>query len=94
MAELKELAYSSGVFVVDSIIQRPQHISPSTLLGEGKLKELLVKCMQLGVDLIIFEQNLTPGQMAAISDRTELRVLDRTQLILDIFAQRGPYAGG
>jgi len=52
------------------------------------LNELLVKCMQLGVDLIIFDQNLTPGQMAAISDLTELRVLDRTQLILDIFAQR------
>jgi GTP-binding protein HflX len=48
----------------------------------------LVKCMQLGVDLIIFDQNLTPGQMATISDLTELRVLDRTQLILDIFAQR------
>jgi len=88
MEELKELAESSGVFVVDSILQRPQNISPTTLLGEGKLKELLVKCMQLGVDLIIFDQNLTPGQMATISDLTELRVLDRTQLILDIFAQR------
>jgi GTP-binding protein HflX len=88
MEELKELAESSGVFVVDSSIQRPQQISPSTLMGEGKLKELLVKCLQLGVDLIIFDQNLTPGQMASISDRTELRVLDRTQLILDIFAQR------
>ena len=88
MEELKELAKSSGVFVVDAIIQRPQQISPTTMMGEGKLKELLVKCMQLGVDLIIFDQNLTPGQMASISDRTELRVLDRTQLILDIFAQR------
>ncbi len=88
MEELKELAKSSGVFVVDAIIQRPQQISPTTLMGEGKLKELLVKCMQLGVDLIIFDQNLAPGQMASISDRTELRVLDRTQLILDIFAQR------
>ena len=88
MEELKELAESSGVFVIDTIIQRPQKISPTTLIGEGKLKELLVKCMQLGVDLIIFDQNLTPGQMASISDRTELRVIDRTQLILDIFAQR------
>jgi GTP-binding protein HflX len=44
--------------------------------------------MQRGVDLIIFDQNLTPGQMATISDLTELRVIDRTQLILDIFAQR------
>lgn len=88
MEELEELAESSGVLVVDSIIQRPQNISHSTLMGEGKLKELLVKCMQLGVDLIIFDQNLTPGQMASISDRTELRVVDRTQLILDVFAQR------
>jgi GTP-binding protein HflX len=88
MEELKELAESNRVFVVDSIIQRPQNISPTTLMGEGKLKELLVKCMQLGVDLIIFDQNLSPGQMATISDLTELRVLDRTQLILDIFAQR------
>ena len=88
MEELKKLAESSGVLVVDSIIQRPQNISHSTLMGEGKLKELLVKCLQLGVDLIIFDQNLTPGQMASISDRTELRVVDRTQLILDVFAQR------
>jgi len=88
MEELKDLAESSGVQVVEAIIQRPQNISQSTLIGAGKLKELLVKCMQLGVDLIIFDQNLTPGQMASISDLTELRVIDRTQLILDIFAQR------
>jgi GTP-binding protein HflX len=94
MEELKELTESSGVFVVDSIIQRPQSISPTTLMGEGKLRELLVKCMQLGVDLIIFDQNLLPGQMATISDITELRVLDRTQLILDIFAQRAQTLDG
>jgi GTPase len=88
MEELKKLAESSGVFVMDTIFQRPQQISPITLMGEGKLKELLVKCMQLGVDLIIVDQNLTPSQMTSISDRTELRVIDRTQLILDIFAQR------
>lgn len=88
MEELKDLAESSGVFVTESIIQRPTQPSPTTLMGEGKLKELLVKCMQQGVDLIIFDQNLTPGQMATISDLTELRVIDRTQLILDIFAQR------
>ncbi len=88
MEELKALAESSGVEVVESILQRPQSISHSTLIGEGKLKELLIKCMQLGVDMIIFDQNLTPGQVASISDRTELKVIDRTQLILDIFAQR------
>jgi GTP-binding protein HflX len=88
MEELKELAETSGVQVVDTVIQRPQSLSPATLLGEGKLKELLVTCLQLGVDLIIFDQNLTPRQIASISDRTELRVIDRTQLILDIFARR------
>jgi len=88
MEELRDLAESSGVFVIDTLIQRPMQISPTTLMGKGKLKELLVKCMQQGVDLIIFDQNLTPGQMATISDLTELRVIDRTQLILDIFAQR------
>ncbi len=88
MEELKALAESSGVQVVESILQRPQTISQSTLIGEGKLKELLIKCMQLGAEMIIFDQNLTPGQVASISDRTELKVIDRTQLILDIFAQR------
>ena len=88
MEELKELAETSGVQAVHVMIQRPQSLSPATLLGEGKLKELIVTCLQLGVDLIIFDQNLTPGQIASISDRTELRVIDRTQLILDIFAQR------
>ncbi len=88
MEELKDLTESSGVQVVETIIQRPQNISTSTMMGEGKLKELMIKCMQLGVDLIIFDQNLTPGQLVSISDLTELRVIDRTQLILDIFAQR------
>jgi len=94
MEELKDLAESSGVSVTERIIQRPQNLSQSTLMGEGKLKELLVKCMQSGVDLIIFDQNLTPGQLASISDRTELRVIDRTQLILDIFAQRAQTRDG
>ncbi len=94
MEELKALADSSGVFVVETLIQRPRNISPTTLIGAGKLKELLVKCMQLGVDLIIFDQDLTPGQMATISDRTELRVIDRTQLILDLFAQRAHTVDG
>ena len=61
MEELEALARSSGIHVAHKTIQRPQNLSPTTLIGKGKLKELLVKCMQLGVDLIIFDQNLTPG---------------------------------
>lgn len=88
LEELKELAESNNLFVVDSIIYRSNNISSNTLLSDAKLKDLLIKCMQLGVDLIIFDQSLTPGQIASITDKTEIRVLDRTQLILDIFAQR------
>jgi len=94
MEELKKLADSSGITVADTLIQRPQYLSHLTLIGKGKLKELLVKCMQLGVDLIIFDQNLSPGQIAAISDLMDLRIIDRTQLILDVFAQRAETRDG
>ncbi len=86
--ELKELARSDNIQVLDAMIQRPHDISPKYLLGEGKLKELIIRSQQLGADLIVFNQNLTPSQVKAIGDVTEMRVIDRTQLILDIFARR------
>jgi GTP-binding protein HflX len=86
--ELKELVKTSGGVTVDSVIQRPKKLHPRLLIGRGKLTEITIRCMQLGVDLIIFNRDLSPAQMASISDVTELRVIDRTQLILDIFAQR------
>jgi GTP-binding protein HflX len=86
--ELKELIKTSGGVTVDSMIQRPKKVHPRLLIGKGKLAEMAIRCMQLGVDLIIFNQDLSPAQMASISDFTGLRVIDRTQLILDIFAQR------
>jgi GTP-binding protein HflX len=86
--ELKELVKTSGGVAVDSVIQRPKKLHPRLLIGRGKLTEITIRCMQLGVDLIIFNRDLSPAQMASISDFTELRVIDRTQLILDIFAQR------
>ncbi|MEZ5305815.1 MAG: GTPase HflX [Pyrinomonadaceae bacterium] len=88
MEELAELADSAGVRVVDSIIQRRKHIHPKTLLGSGKLAELLIRAMQLGADMIVFDAELTPSQVRAISHATEIKVIDRPQLILDIFAQR------
>ncbi len=88
MEELKDLAWSSGVTVVDTVIQRPHEIDSRFLVGRGKLKDLVIRCNQLGVDLIIFDRDLTPAQVAAIADFIEVRVIDRTQLILDIFAQR------
>jgi GTP-binding protein HflX len=88
MEELTELAYSSGIAVAETIIQRQQKINPKYLLGRGKLSELVLRALQLGVDLLIFDQDLNPSQVRSITDFTELRVIDRTQLILDIFAQR------
>jgi GTP-binding protein HflX len=85
--ELKDLAQSSDVFVLDAVIQRPKEINPKYLMGEGKLKELIINAMNKGATLLIFDQDLNPSQMKAIADYTELKVIDRTQLILDIFAR-------
>lgn len=88
MQELTELARSSGIAVAERIIQRQQRVNTKYLLGRGKLSELVLRALQLGVDLLIFDQDLNPSQVRSITDFTELRVIDRTQLILDIFAQR------
>ena len=88
MAELEELALSADVIVLDKIIQRRQEIDRKTVLGKGKLEELLIRAMRLGADLIVFDTELTPTQVRSLSVATELKVIDRPQLILDIFAQR------
>ncbi|MBV6497520.1 MAG: GTPase HflX [Pyrinomonadaceae bacterium] len=88
MRELEELTLSADVTVVDSVIQRRPQIDPRTVLGRGKLDDLLVRSMRLGADLLIFDTELSPAQVRSLSDATELKVIDRPQLILDIFAQR------
>jgi len=86
--ELEDLAQSTDLVVIDKIIQRVKEINPKYLLGEGKFKELIIKAMDRGATLLVFDQNLTPSQIRAISKMTELKVIDRSQLILDIFAKR------
>ena len=88
MAELRELANSAGVMVLDEMIQRRPSIEPRTVVGKGKLDELLIRAMQLGADAIIFDRELSAAQVRSISEATDLKVIDRSQLILDIFAQR------
>lgn len=88
LEELRELARSSGVVVLDSIVQRRQKLDPRSLLGRGKLDELIIRSLQLGADAIIFDQNLSSAQVRVINEATDLKIIDRTQLILDIFAQR------
>jgi GTP-binding protein HflX len=86
--ELKELAQSSDVLVLDTIIQRPKEINPRYLMGEGKIKELIINALNKGATLLIFDQELSPSQIKTIGELAELKVIDRSQLILDIFARR------
>jgi GTP-binding protein HflX len=88
LVELAELSRSAGLVVLDQIVQRPQAIHAKYLLGSGKLKEVVIKALQHGVDFLVFDQDLTPAQATAIAEVTEIKVIDRTQLILDIFSRR------
>ena len=88
LSELKALAETSNVVPLDTIWQRPKELSPRYLMGKGKIKELIIRALGKRATLIIFYQELTPTQIRELGEITELKVIDRTQLILDIFAQR------
>ena len=94
MEELKELARTAGVGVLDTVIQRPKEFNPRYLLGEGKIREVLIKALQFGATMLVFDQELSPTQMRSISELTEMKVIDRSQLILDIFARRATTQDG
>lgn len=88
LEELRELAQSSNVEVVDAFTQVRRRFDPKTLIGKGKLGELTIRATQLGAEALIVDRNLTPAQSREMASVTGLRVIDRTQLILDIFGQR------
>ncbi|MBN1881859.1 MAG: GTPase HflX [Deltaproteobacteria bacterium] len=88
MAELKELCVTSGLSVVDTVMQKRSKIDPKWVLGQGKLKNVVIRAMQRDADLLVFDGELKPAQVDSITDFTELKVIDRTQVILDIFARR------
>lgn len=92
--ELRELARAAGVQVVDVVTQSRPKVDPRTVIGSGKLSDLVIRCFQSNIDLVIFDQDMSPGQARNLSERMELRVIDRTQLILDIFAQRASTGDG
>ena len=94
LAELKELARTAGVAVLDSVLQMRREADPRYLIGRGKLEDLNLRSMQAMADVLIFDKDLTPSQGRHISEATSLKVIDRTQLILDIFAQRAQSAEG
>ncbi|MDF2954215.1 MAG: 50S ribosomal subunit-associated GTPase HflX [Thermodesulfobacterium sp.] len=86
--ELEELARTAGVNVVGKIIQKRSSPDPKYVIGKGKLVEVMITAMRNRANLLIFDRELTPSQVRALTEVTDLRVIDRTQLILDIFAQR------
>jgi GTP-binding protein HflX len=92
--ELKELARTAGVEVLDTFIQRPHRLNARYLMGEGKIRDVVIRALQLGATLLVFDQELTPTQVRSISAITELKVIDRSQLILDIFARRAKSLDG
>lgn len=92
--ELKELCRTAGVNVCDIIVQKRDREAHKYPVGKGKIEEIVLRSMQAGVSLLIFNITLTSSQIRAICDFTELRVIDRTQLILDIFAHRATTTEG
>jgi GTP-binding protein HflX len=92
--ELRELCRTAGVRMMGVVEQRRPEADAKTLVGRGKLEEVLIRAMQLDANVLIFDPDLTPGQAHAIADFTDLRVIDRTMLILDIFAQRAKSRDG
>ena len=94
VTELAELARTAGVAVVGSLTQRVHALNPKLIMGKGKLAELEVLALQGNAGLIIFDSELAPAQLRNLAEATERKVLDRTQLILDIFAQRATSRAG
>jgi len=87
LAEFEELARSAGAEVVATILQRRPRPDPATLVGTGKIDEIEGVVASSEADLVLFDHDLTPSQMRNLEDRLACRVIDRTQLILDIFAR-------
>ncbi len=88
LIELKELALSAGAEVVGEFLQHREKINPKYYMGEGKLNEILSLKGKLDFDIVIFDDRLSAAQYRNLENKIGLKVIDRTQLILDIFAQR------
>lgn len=88
MVELEELAHAANLEVVDKLIQKRKNINPKYFLGKGRLEDVFIRSLRLGADILIFNQALNPSQIRSICKATDLKVIDRSMLILDIFSQR------
>jgi GTP-binding protein HflX len=93
-AELRELCRTAGIALVDIATQRRRYPDPKTFLGSGRLRDVLVQALEQDVELLICDPELSASQARVISDQTHLNVIDRTMLILDIFAQHAQSSDG
>ena len=89
--ELSELAKTAGAEELARVVQKRDAYCAATVIGEGKLAEVKELCEKLGANLLIFDCELTASQIRNIEEETDVRVIDRTMLILDIFAGRAVY---
>ncbi|MEF2230216.1 MAG: GTPase HflX [Pseudodesulfovibrio sp.] len=92
--ELAELADTAGLAAAGTLIQRVRQANPKFIMGKGKLAELEVQALQANASVILFDQELSPTQSRNLAELTERKILDRTQLILDIFAQHATSRSG
>lgn len=92
--ELEELAHTAGAEVVGKVIQKKEAPEKATFVGVGKLAEIIAFCQGNDVDLLIFDSELSPSQQRNLETLTKVRVIDRTMLILDIFAMRARTSEG
>lgn len=94
LEEFKSLVLSSGCQIIDSLIVKPERINPSLFIGKGKCEEISWKCSEKDIDVVIFDKELSPTQQRNLEDILGVKTIDRTQLILDIFAQHARSKAG
>ncbi len=94
LTELQRLVETAGGTVVEVVQQRRQRVHPVTVVGEGKVEEVALAAQRCGADLVVFDRELSPAQGRNLEQQIGVRVLDRTQVILDIFAQRAQSGAG
>ena len=93
-AETLELVRSADVEIASAMRQKRRKVHPRTVVGSGKIEEIVLEAMRQGADVVIFDIDLKPAQARAFEDATGLKSIDRTQLILDVFAQRAKSRDG
>lgn len=94
MNELRELATTAGVVIADEMVQLRKAVDNKFVVGKGKLEEVTLRCLDVGAELVVFDHDMSPAQARAIAAASDLKVIDRTQLILDIFAQHAQSRDG